>query len=73
MDPVKPFTYIGMPCPKHCGGDIIYNGTYSCEYWDISCDWKMSSGPMGKPVGIRDNNTMKAIQATPWYKRATGQ
>lgn len=63
----------GLPCPRHCGGRIIYNGSYLCCYYDISCDWALSSGWNGNPVGHRDQLTWKKIQASPWYRRASGQ
>jgi hypothetical protein len=62
---------VGLPCPRHCGGRIIYNGNYFCCYWDMGCDWAMSHGWNGNPVGVLDNVTWKKIQASPWYRRAT--
>lgn len=59
----------GVPCPK-CGARILYNGNYFCEHFRIptvtrngDCNWALSHGENGEPVGLRDKNVWKKIKA----------
>jgi hypothetical protein len=66
--------YVGLPCQKHCGGVIIYDGVFKCCYYGVSCDWILTTGHTGKPKGKRNTDTWVKIQLTPWYlNRLTSQ
>ena len=63
-----------VPCPNavRCGGRVVYNGNYFCEFWTYplparpsagECNWAMShNDSTGDPIGTRDKLTWTAIQ-----------
>lgn len=70
----------GLPCPMpKCSGEIVYNGNYFCTNWGHvyqgerrggPCDWALSHGDDGEPVGRRDKRVWREIQETTFFKDA---
>jgi hypothetical protein len=61
---------MGLRCPECGDGDIVYNGNYFCSRWGDGCDWALSHGEDGEPVGGRDRKAWQEIQRTAWFRAA---
>lgn len=58
----------GVPCPK-CNTEIVYNGNYFCDAWAYradaalgECDWALSHGEDGEPIGDVDQMIWKKLK-----------
>lgn len=69
--------HTGVRCPRRgCGGEVIYNGNYFCEYWtyrgqppreleDWECDWALSHDEeRGDPIGATDRRVWRELRRT---------
>lgn len=72
---------VELPCPmKRCKGEVLYNGNYFCSNFGYTsqagkriggpCNWALSHGEDGEPVGKRDREMWELIQMTDFYRRA---
>lgn len=67
--------HTGVRCPR-CGGEVIYNGNYFCEYWvyrgrpprpldNGECDWVLSHDEEhGDPIGRVDRRVWRELRDT---------
>lgn len=65
----------GVPCPKECGGEIVYNGTYFCNNWTFpyagqGCRWRLEFDSSGEPATNESWRVWRAIRVSAWFNTA---